>query len=245
MGGQIMNKKILISVLMMGFGLIQSVNAEEKCIVDEIYFSTDNVRYVTDGDNGEMFTGVNKCDWKDGKKKTLGEFNDGSRDGVWQEWDEQGNRKIAMTYNNGMQSGDTLMWKDSVLIVREGWFQGMLNGASEYYVEGRIVGRDNYLNNQRDGLSIMWYSGSNGVLGKKGYQNGQLDGASSMYYENGDVYYDAFFNKGVMRKSCNVYNDKGNVKFSDAKNINCQNYMMGDIYNPIMIHAMRLMEKQN
>ena len=245
MCGETMNKKILISVLMLGCGLIQAVNAEEKCIVDEIYFSTDNVRYVADGDSGKMFTGVNKCFWKDGKKKTLGRYKTGARDGVWQEWDEKGNRKTAMTYDNGMQSGETLIWREGELTVREGWFQGMLNGASEYYAEGKIVGRDNYLNNQRDGVSTMWYYESYGILGKKGYKNGQLDGRSSTYYENGDVYYDAFFNKGVIIGNCRIYNDKGNVKFTNAKNINCHNYMMEDVYNPIMIHAMRLMEKQN
>ena len=82
-------------------------------------------------------------------------------------------------------------------------------------------------------------------MGKKGYQNGQLDGASSIYYENGDVYYDALFNKGVLIGNCRIYNNEGNVKFTDAKNINCQNYMMGDANNPIMIAAMRLMEKLN
>lgn len=240
-----MNKKILISVLVLGFGLIQSVNAEEKCIVDEIYFSTENVRYVPADDSGKMFTGVNRCSWKDGKKKTLGRFKNGSRDGVWQEWDDKGNRKIAMTYSNGMQSGETLIWKEGELSVREGWFQGMLNGASEYYSDGKILSRDNYLDNQRNGISTMWYYETYGTLGKKGYQNGQLDGASSIYYENGDVYYDALFNKGVLIGNCRIYNNEGNVKFTDAKNINCQNYMMGDANNPIMIAAMRLMEKLN
>jgi antitoxin component YwqK of YwqJK toxin-antitoxin module len=240
-----MNKKIFISVLMLGFGLIQSVNAKEKCIVDEIYFSTDNVRYVPADDSGKMFTGVNKCYWDDGAKKTLGRFKDGSRNGVWQEWDNKGNRQIAMTYNNGMQSGETLIWREGELAVRESWLHGMLNGASEYYADGKIVGRDNYLNNQRDGVSTMWYSEVAGTLGKKGYKNGQLDGRSSMYYENGDVYYDAFFNKGLLVGACKFYNDKGNVKFTDTKNLNCQNYIIEDVNNPIMIHAMRLMEKQN
>ena len=241
-----MNKKILISVVAMGFGLIQSVNAEEKCIVDEIYFSTDNIRYVADGTNGEMFTGVNKCYWGDGKKKTLGRYQGGARDGVWQEWDKKGNRKIAMTYNNGMQGGETLIWRDKELVVRESWFQGMRNGASDYYDDGKIISSDNYLNGQEDGVSTQWYKEPHRILGKKSYKNGRLDGVSLNYYENGDIYYDALFSNGMVIGNCRVYDDEGNVKFSDTRDKNCQNYMMEDANNPALIALMKIMmEMQN
>jgi len=83
----------------------------------------------------EGFTGKNLCVYRNGQKKSEGNYKDGKRNGKWTWWYENGQMEFEINYKDGEVDGK---WTD--------WFE---NGQKQ--LEG------NYKDGKRNGKWTSWY----------------------------------------------------------------------------------------
>ena len=74
--------------------------------------------------------------------------------------------------------------------------KGKKHGVWEdYYYDGKLFSRGNYVNGKRHGLSEFYYN--NGQLSyRRNYVNGKIHGVCESYYDNGQLDYRKEYNMG-------------------------------------------------
>lgn len=138
--------------------------------------------------------------YPNGKVKREASFRDGKREGVWREFDEQGNVLNSQTYQKGVLVGQGIVDTDGK---RRGLFK-------EFYPDNSLRAEGVFVDGLRSGEWKFYYH--NGQIQEIGsYQEGQPDGIWTWYYDNGQKQIEEQFFKGTPNGSYKEYDSRGNI----------------------------------
>ena len=135
-----------------------------------------------------------------GKVKREASFRDGKREGVWREFDEDGNVINSQTYQKGALVGQGIVGTDGK---RRGEYK-------EFYPDSTLRAEGLFIDGLRSGEWKFFYH--NGKVQEVGsYKEGQPDGPWTWYYDNGQKQIEEQFFKGQPNGPYKEYDSKGNV----------------------------------
>ena len=138
--------------------------------------------------------------YPNGKVKREASFRDGKKEGVWREFDENGNVINSQTYKKDVMIGQGIVDTDGK---RRGLFK-------EFYPDNSLRAEGLFVDGQRSGEWKFYYQ--NGKVQEVGnYTEGQPDGPWTWYYDNGQKQIEEQFFKGQVNGPYVEYDTKGNT----------------------------------
>ena len=138
--------------------------------------------------------------YPDGKVKREASFRDGKREGVWREFDENGNVINSQTYKKGALISNGVVDTDGK---RRGEYK-------EFYPDSTLRAEGLFVGGLRSGEWKFYYQ--NGKVQEVGsYKEGEPDGVWIWYYDNGQKQIEEQFYKGQPNGAYKEYDAKGNV----------------------------------
>ncbi|MBR1513174.1 MAG: hypothetical protein IJ622_02650 [Bacteroidales bacterium] len=138
-----------------------------------------------------------------GKVKREASFRDGKREGVWREFDEDGNVINSQTYKKGALVGQGIVGTDGK---RRGDYK-------EFYPDSTLRAEGLFIDGLRSGEWKFYYQ--NGKVQEVGsYKEGDPDGVWVWYHENGQKQIEEQFYKGQHNGPYKEYDAKGNLMVS-------------------------------
>lgn len=138
--------------------------------------------------------------YPNGKVKREASFRDGKREGVWREFDEDGNVINSQTYHNGGLVSEGVVGTDGK---RRGEYK-------EFFADSTLRAEGLFIDGLRSGEWKFYYQ--NGKLQEVGsYKDGEPDGVWTWYHDNGQKQIEEQFYKGLHNGSYKEYDAKGNI----------------------------------
>ena len=138
--------------------------------------------------------------YPNGKVKREASFRDGKREGVWREFDEEGNVIKSQTYKKGGLVSEGVVGTDGK---RRGDYK-------EFYPDSTMRAEGLFIDGLRSGEWKFYYH--NGKLQEVGsYKEGNPDGAWTWYYDNGQKQIEEQFYKGQPNGLYKEYDTNGNL----------------------------------
>lgn len=138
--------------------------------------------------------------YPDGKVRREASFRDGKREGVWREFDEEGNVVSSQTYKRGGLVSEGIVGIDGK---RRGDYK-------EFYSDSTLRAEGLFIDGLRSGEWKFYYK--NGKIQEIGtYREGEPDGAWTWYYDNGQVQIEEQFYRGSPNGPYKEYDSKGNI----------------------------------
>ena len=138
--------------------------------------------------------------YPNGRVKREASFRDGKKEGVWREFDEDGNVINSQTYQKGALVGQGIVGTDGK---RRGEYK-------EFYPDSTLRAEGLFIDGLRSGEWKFFYH--NGKVQEVGsYKEGQPDGPWTWYYDNGQKQIEEQFFKGQPNGPYKEYDSKGNV----------------------------------
>ncbi len=136
--------------------------------------------------------------YPNGKVKREASFRDGKREGIWREFDEEGNVIKSQTYKKGSLVGEGIVDTDGK---RRGEYK-------EFYSDSTLRAEGIFVDGERSGEWKFYYP--NGQLQEIGsYDKGQPNGPWVWYYDNGQKQIEEQFYKGQPNGPYKEYDSKG------------------------------------
>lgn len=144
------------------------------------------------------------------------QFVGDKREGIYLEFDKQGNIIKKVDYKNGLIDGKYLRFKNAILMEHVDYLEGKKHGESTvYYDKGTIMETSYFKNGQRDGITI-WYANRDKTQGEKvamyTYKEGVFDGVQETYYESGAVKTRKMYSENVQNGLSYEFYEDGSVK---------------------------------
>lgn len=138
-----------------------------------------------------------------GQVKREVSFRDGQKEGVWREFDENGNVLRSQTYKNGVLLTEGIVDRD-----------GRRRGeCKEFYADSTLRAVGVFIDGERSGEWRYYYQ--NGQLEQKGlFENGKQHGEWVWYYDNGQIQIVENFYKGVENGIYAEYDSEGRLLVS-------------------------------
>ncbi len=122
-----------------------------------------------------------------GKKVVLGKIVNGKKSGLWVNWYENGQKKSAKTFSDGVFCGEHTYWYEN----------GQLEKVCNHFGTGPLK---------------IWYE--NGQIKKEGfYKEGKLDGVYIIYYENGQIKWKGTKKDGETHAELFQYYENGQIEW--------------------------------
>lgn len=155
------------------------------------------------------------------------QYKEDKKDGLYMEFDKQGNLVKMVDYKNEMLHGDYYVWnKNGRITKKQQYKEGLLDGKSVIYTDkGFIQEESEYKEGKRHGITT-WYLTEEKMQGPKyvmyTYQNGMFEGVQETYYENGNIKTQKMFSNNVQHGAAIEYYEDGRIK-SEA------NYKNGEL----------------
>ena len=138
--------------------------------------------------------------YPNGKVKREASFRDGKREGVWREFDEEGNVIKSQTYKKGGLISEGVVGTDGK---RRGEYK-------EFYADRTLRAEGLFIDGLRSGEWKFYYH--NGQLQEIGsYKEGEPEGTWIWYYDNGQKQIEEQFFKGTHNGPYKEYDAKGNL----------------------------------
>lgn len=138
--------------------------------------------------------------YPNGKVRREASFRDGKREGIWREFDEEGNVINSQTYKKGALVSDGVVDTDGK---RRGEYK-------EFYSDSTLRAEGLFVGGLRSGEWKFYYQ--NGKMQEVGsYKEGEPDGVWIWYYDNGQRQIEEQFYKGKPNGSYKEYDSKGNI----------------------------------
>ncbi len=153
---------------------------------------------VEDADEVFMMD-IRKEYYENGKLKLVGSYKNGSKQGVFREYDQDGNIINSHIYEGNVKSGEGIVdpsgdkqgsWKlfypTGELRAEGQYVSGLKSGEWKYYYPSNVVEQ---VGNYKDGLATgpwKWYYESGAVLRDERYRKGKEDGLMVEYSEDGN-----------------------------------------------------------
>ena len=124
------------------------------------------------------------------ENKTLGKFSDAGslKDGLWQEYYENGQLRNEGNYIGGKKVG---LWK-------------------EYHDNGSLANMVNFKEGKKEGLLKNYYSDGQ-IKGKINYIEGKENGMMELYHQNGKLMLEGFFKNAVQISLWEYYDEDGKL----------------------------------
>lgn len=136
----------------------------------------------------------------DGKVKAIGSYANGKKQGIFREYDDEGNIASSAIYKDGVKVGEGIItgsgqyegsWKlffPTGEIKAEGKYEdGEKNGVWKYYYQtGQLEQRGNYKNSLASG-EWLWYFPNGELKRQEYYRKGREDGESIEYAIDGKI----------------------------------------------------------
>ena len=171
---------------------------DEKGNLKKITKFVNDVEQVLESDQKPLV--VQHEYYSNGKVRREASFRDGKREGVWRDFDEDGNVIKSQTYKNGVLVGEGIVDTDGK---RRGEYK-------EFYPDSTLRAEGLFIGGERSGDWKFYYH--NGQLQEIGsYKEGQPDGAWTWYYDNGQKQIEEQFYKGQPNGPYKEYDAKGNM----------------------------------
>ena len=137
----------------------------------------------------------------DGVRINQYDINTGKKEGIWEEYFDNGKLYYKGSFNNGKKDGYWEYYRDNGQL----WSKGSYNNDErdgiweKYRKNGQLESKLSFNNGERDGY-LEWYY-SNGKLEYKGsYKNGLRDGLWEWYHDNGQLYSSSSYKNGELIK---------------------------------------------
>ena len=155
-----------------GFGFYKEY--DEKGNLKKITKYVNDVEQILEGDQKPLI--VKHEYYPNGKVKREASFRDGKREGVWREFDEEGNVINSQTYKKGALVGEGIVGTDGK---RRGEYK-------EFYSDSTLRAEGLFIDGERSGEWKFYYQ--NGQIQEVGsYNEGQPDGFWNLYYSSTKV----------------------------------------------------------
>jgi antitoxin component YwqK of YwqJK toxin-antitoxin module len=136
--------------------------------------------------------------YPNGNVKREASFRDGKREGIWREFDEEGNVIKSQTYKKGSLVGEGIVDTDGK---RRGEYK-------EFYSDSTLRAEGIFVDGERSGEWKFYYP--NGQLQEIGsYEKEQPNGPWVWYYDNGQKQIEEQFYKGQPNGLYKEYDSKG------------------------------------
>ncbi len=155
--------------------------------------------------------------WDNGNLKSITNYSDGEKDGLWYAYYEDGGQKERGRYDSGKKGG---AWREyyfngETKRVRQ-FDEGILSGFMAYHFNGRMMVTGVYDEDEKKhGNWQQFYE--NGWSKLKGdYSHGEKQGEWKFYKENGNIYKIENYNVGVKTSKWEMSDDD---KIKTGKNI--------------------------
>ena len=138
--------------------------------------------------------------YANGKVKREASFRDNKREGVWREFDEEGNVVKSQTYHKGGLVSEGVVGTDGK---RRGEYK-------EFFADSTLRAEGLFVDGLRSGEWKFYYH--NGKVQEVGsYKDGEPDGVWTWYHDNGQKQIEEQFYKGQHNGSYKEYDAKGNL----------------------------------
>lgn len=171
---------------------------DEKGNLKKITKFVNDVEQVLTADQKPLV--VQREYYPSGKVRREASFRDGKREGVWREFDEDGNVINSQTYKKGTLVSNGVVGTDGK---RRGEYK-------EFYSDSTLRAEGLFIDGLRSGEWKFFYH--NGKVQEVGsYKEGQPDGPWMWYYDNGQKQIEEQFYKGQPNGPYKEYDSKGNV----------------------------------
>lgn len=171
---------------------------DEKGNLKKITMFVNDVEQVMEPDMKPLI--VQHEYYPNGKVKREASFRDGKREGIWREFDEEGNVIKSQTYSKGGLINEGIVGTDGK---RRGEYK-------EFYPDSTLRVEGLFIDGLRSGEWKFYYH--NGQLQEIGiYKEGEPEGVWTWYYDNGQKQIEEQFFKGTHNGPYKEYDAKGNV----------------------------------
>ena len=142
---------------------------------------------------------IRKEYYEDGTLKIIGSYKDGSKQGVFREYDKEGNIINSYIYENNTRTSEGIVDK-------EGKTQG---DWKLYYPSGELKATGNYIDGMKEGEWIFYFI--NGQIEQKGnYARDRPQGPWKWWYENGKILREERYRRGKENGFMVEYDREGN-----------------------------------
>lgn len=155
---------------------------------------------VTEEEQASVILNIKKSFYDSGAIKIIGSYDGDNKQGVFRQYDENGNIISAELYKKNQKIGEGLIDKN-------GFRQGPWK---LYYPSGEIQAEGEYVDNLKEGKWKYFYtSGKSRQVGQ--YRKGLPHGEWNWYYENGLSWREEIYRKGKEDGLMTEYDTLGNV----------------------------------
>ncbi len=140
--------------------------------------------------------------YKNGSKKSEGEFINNLKAGEWKEWNDAGNLSAVNHFKNDKMAGRNISWHDNKKIKDSTILDESGNGKSfSFYADGKKNGEGNYAAGYKSGSWLYYYNDANS--GKS---------IEVIYEKDSAINYTCFTEEGKVQKKDCAYEREANFK---------------------------------
>jgi antitoxin component YwqK of YwqJK toxin-antitoxin module len=150
-------------------------------------------------------------------------------------YDTEGILVSKGNYINNAKDSIWTYYNKNVVVARESYHVGLMNGASYSYLpDGKVISQTNWTNGKLDGISREYYPS-----GEKesviNYQDGKRQGAFWIFYESGNPQTEGQYKQDQWDGNWKYYNQDGSLKF-------LLRYNNGILLNPETVDSLQMKE---
>lgn len=138
---------------------------------------------------------------------------DGERNGKWDEWYENGQKKISCFYEDNCAEGMIKEWHEDG---KKKSIEKLINRKYEgqritWYKNGQKRWQLRYLDGKKNGTEFSWYEDGKREFQRK-YLDGKKDGCSIEWYENGNKKKIKYYKEGLICGLIKIWYENGSKK---------------------------------
>jgi uncharacterized protein len=162
----------------------------EKYILDEL---------ITDASETVVLD-IRKEFYEDGKIKLVGSYRDGTKQGVFREYDREGNIINSILFENNIKQGEGI-------VDAQGKYQG---DWKLYFRTGELRAEGTYVDGKKEGNWIYFFK--EGKVEQKGnYKSDLPSGSWNWFFQDGSTHREDYYRKGKEDGESIEYDREGNL----------------------------------
>jgi len=137
----------------------------------------------------------------DGVRINQYDINTGKKEGIWEEYFDNGKLYYKGSFNNGKKDGYWEYYRDNGQL----WSKGSYNNDErdgiweKYRKNGQLWYKGSYKNGKKEGY-WEWYHDNGQLMSSGSYKNDKRDGLWEWYHDNGQLYSSSSYKNGELIK---------------------------------------------
>lgn len=148
-----------------------------------------------------------------------GDFRDNHPVGEFRRYFEDSKLMSVLVYSDDGNEADATFYHPNGFISSKGKYINQLReGKWNFYseiTEEYLLNEEEYKANQRDGLSLKYYTDGS-VVEKLTWVNGKKEGEWLQYHPGGKLFIRSFYKNDLLNGRFEVWHENGNIQFSGA-----------------------------